>query len=59
MSTSFFFLFACFSTTSVPCTLVSIVWTGCFDDQLDADGGGEVDDDVARGRSARPAPARW
>jgi hypothetical protein len=29
MSTSFFFLFACFSTTSVPCTFVSIVWTGC------------------------------
>ena len=29
MNTSFFFLFACFSTTSVPCTLVSMVWTGC------------------------------
>src|SRR6267142_5095199 len=29
ITTSFFFLFACFSTTSVPCTLVSIVWTGC------------------------------
>ena len=29
MTTSFFFLFACFSTTSVPCTLVSIVCTGC------------------------------
>ena len=29
MTTSFFFLFACFSTTSVPWTLVSIVWTGC------------------------------
>ena len=29
MKTSFFFLFACFSTTSVPCTLVSIVCTGC------------------------------
>src|SRR6266480_3616381 len=29
MNTSFFFLFACFSTTSVPCTLVSIVYTGC------------------------------
>ena len=29
MKTSFFFLFACLSTTSVPCTLVSIVWTGC------------------------------
>ena len=28
MTTSFFFLFACFSTTSVPCTFVSIVWTG-------------------------------
>ena len=28
MTTSFFFLFACLSTTSVPCTLVSIVWTG-------------------------------
>ena len=26
--TSFFFLFACLSTTSVPCTLVSIVRTG-------------------------------
>ncbi len=29
MTTSFFFLLACFSTTSVPWTLVSIVWTGC------------------------------
>src|SRR3954463_10506861 len=29
MTTSFFFLFACFSTTSVPCTFVSIVYTGC------------------------------
>jgi len=29
MTTSFFFLFACFSTTSVPCTLVSMVYTGC------------------------------
>ena len=29
MTTSFFFLFACLSTTSVPCTLVSMVWTGC------------------------------
>src|SRR5262245_10729369 len=29
MKTSFFFLFACFKTTSVPCTLVSIVCTGC------------------------------
>ena len=28
MSTSFFFLLACLSTTSVPCTLVSIVRTG-------------------------------
>ncbi len=28
MSTSFFFLLACLRTTSVPCTLVSIVWTG-------------------------------
>ena len=28
ITTSFFFLFACRSTTSVPCTLVSIVWTG-------------------------------
>src|SRR5688572_11746061 len=28
MITSFFFLLACFSTTSVPCTLVSIVCTG-------------------------------
>jgi hypothetical protein len=29
MNTSFFFLFACLRTTSVPCTLVSIVCTGC------------------------------
>ncbi len=29
MTTSFFFLLACFSTTSVPWTLVSIVCTGC------------------------------
>ena len=29
MTTFFFFLLACFSTTSVPCTLVSIVCTGC------------------------------
>ena len=29
MTTSFFFLLACFSTTSVPCTLVSMVCTGC------------------------------
>src|SRR6266849_3579358 len=29
MTTSFFFLLACFSTTSVPCTLVSMVYTGC------------------------------
>ena len=29
MKTSFFFLAACLSTTSVPCTLVSIVCTGC------------------------------
>ena len=28
MNTSFFFLLACFSTTSVPCTFVSMVWTG-------------------------------
>ena len=28
MMTSFFFLFACLSTTSVPWTLVSMVWTG-------------------------------
>ena len=28
MTTFFFFLFACFSTTSVPCTLVSMVCTG-------------------------------
>src|SRR3954469_9448349 len=29
ITTSFFFLLACLSTTSVPCTLVSIVYTGC------------------------------
>src|SRR5438067_8311121 len=29
ITTSFFFLLACFNTASVPCTLVSIVWTGC------------------------------
>ncbi len=28
MMTSFFFLLACVSTTSVPLTFVSIVWTG-------------------------------
>ena len=28
MKTGFFFLLACASTTSVPCTLVSIVRTG-------------------------------
>ena len=46
MNTSFFFLLACLSTTSVPCTLVSMVWTGLLDDQLHADGGGEMEDDV-------------
>src|SRR5262245_49188016 len=29
ITTSFFFLLACFNTTSVPWTLFSIVWTGC------------------------------
>ena len=47
MTTFFFFLLACFSTISVPCTLVSMVWTGLSTISLHADGGGEVEDDVA------------
>ena len=44
--TFFFFLLAWASTTSVPCTFVSIVRTG-LDDQPDPDGRGEVEDRVA------------
>ena len=44
MNTSFFFFAACRRITSVPCTLVSMVCTGSCDDQLHADGRGQVED---------------
>ena len=46
MNTGRFFLAACASTTSVQCTLVSIVRTGLSTISLHADGGREVEDGV-------------
>ena len=46
MTTFFFFLFACFSTTSVPCTLVSMVCTGCSTISFTPDRRREMKDDV-------------
>jgi len=45
MTTSFFFLFACLSTTSVRARCLDGV-DRLLDDQLDADGGGEMEHDV-------------
>ncbi len=46
MKTGRRFLAACSSTISVQCTFVSIVPHGTLHDQLHADGGGEVIDEV-------------
>ena len=48
MKTSFFFFAACRRMTSVPWTLVSIVMHRAFNDQLHADGGGQMEDHAAR-----------